>query len=49
MIASLTKVDRRGEVPLKEIIGKEGNKEVIVDLENDWKVIIQGEVYLLIC
>lgn len=37
------------KVSLSEFTAKEGNKEVIVILDNQWKVIIQGEVYLLIC
>lgn len=32
MIVMLSKVERKGEVLLKEILGKEGNKEIVVDL-----------------
>lgn len=48
MTAQLLRAEVRGGVALREIVGQEGNKEVVVEMDG-WKVVIQGELYLLIC
>ncbi len=49
MVVDLPKENLSEKVTLDQFTAKEGNKEVIVVLDKDWKVIIQGEIYLLIC
>jgi hypothetical protein len=48
MEVTLPKENLNEKASLQEFTAKEGNKQIVIALD-DWKVIIQGEVYLLIC